>query len=134
MVMYHPLQWSLTLHFMQIMYLLVSYWVHVYFKSCPTTCHGGPWGERCSSYSFSTSALNGGEWSASHPGRTLAPGKRPLVPIVQEAGWAPELVWTHARGKILVPLPGIEPRSPGHPACSQTLSYPAHHECTRPQI
>jgi hypothetical protein len=34
---------------------------------------------------------------------------------------------TEARGKILPPLPGIEPRSPGRPALSQTLywlSYP----------
>jgi hypothetical protein len=30
-----------------------------------------------------------GEWSASHPGRTLAPGKGPSVPNVQEARWAP---------------------------------------------
>jgi hypothetical protein len=44
---------------------------------------------RCCSYSFSTSALDGGEWSSSRPGRTLAPGKGPPVPIVQEAGWAP---------------------------------------------
>jgi hypothetical protein len=42
-----------------------------------------------SSYSFTTSALDGGEWSASRPGRALPP-----VPIVQEAGWAPEPVWT----------------------------------------
>jgi hypothetical protein len=41
----------------------------------------------------STLALDGGEWSASCPGRTLAPGKGPPVPIVQEAGWASELVW-----------------------------------------
>jgi hypothetical protein len=36
---------------------------------------------------------------------------------------------TEAWGKNSLPLPGIEPRSPGHPACSQTLywlSYPAH--------
>jgi hypothetical protein len=39
-------------------------------------------------------ALDGGEWSASRPGRALAPGKGPTVPIVQEAGWAPEPVWT----------------------------------------
>jgi hypothetical protein len=30
-----------------------------------------------------------GEWSASRPGRALHP-----VPIVQEAVWAPEPVWT----------------------------------------
>jgi hypothetical protein len=49
---------------------------------------------RYSSYSFLTSALDGGEWSASRLGRALPPGKGPPVPIVQEAGWAPELVWT----------------------------------------
>jgi hypothetical protein len=50
---------------------------------------------RYSSYSFSTSALDEGEWSASRPGRAfLPPGKGPPVPIVQEAGWAPEPVWT----------------------------------------
>ena len=35
-----------------------------------------------------TAALEGGEWSAARPGRTLPPGKDP-VPILQEAGWAP---------------------------------------------
>jgi hypothetical protein len=57
-----------------------------------------PWrrlgGEKYRSYSFSTSALDGGEWSASRPGRALPSGKGPPVPIVQEAGWAPEPVWT----------------------------------------
>jgi hypothetical protein len=36
---------------------------------------------------------------------------------------------TEDRGKILSPVPSIEPRSPGRPARSQTLywlSYPAH--------
>jgi hypothetical protein len=47
-----------------------------------------------SSYSFTASALDGGEWSESRPGRALPPGKRPPVPIGQEAGWAPELVCT----------------------------------------
>jgi hypothetical protein len=35
-----------------------------------------------------------GEKSASRPGRALSPGKGPPVPIAQEAGWAPEPVWT----------------------------------------
>jgi hypothetical protein len=51
-------------------------------------------GERYSSYSFMTSALEGDEWSASRTGRSLPPGKGLPVPIVQEAGWAPEPVWT----------------------------------------
>jgi hypothetical protein len=57
--------------------------------------HTGALGDRrYTSYSFLTSALEGGEWSASRPGRALPPGKEPQVPIVQEAGWAPEPVWT----------------------------------------
>jgi len=55
-------------------------------------------------------ALEGGEGSASRPGRFFTPGKDP-VPIVQEAGWAPGLVWTGAEN--LAPT-GI--RFPDHPA------------------
>jgi hypothetical protein len=47
-----------------------------------------------SSYSFTTSALDGIELSASLPGRVLPLMKGPPVPILQEAGWAPEPVWT----------------------------------------
>jgi hypothetical protein len=68
---------------------------HLKAKAVPLTPHRGAWGKRsCSSYSFSTSVLDGGGWSASHPGRALASGKVPPVPIVQEAGWTSELVWT----------------------------------------
>jgi hypothetical protein len=70
-------------------------------------------GEEYSSYSFTTSALDGGEWSASRPGRSLPPAKEPPIPIVQEAGWAPD-----DRGKILCPYRGS---NPGRPARSQTL-------------
>jgi hypothetical protein len=51
-------------------------------------------GEKYSSYSFLTSALNEGEWSESRPGCALVPGKGHLVPTGQEAGWAPEPVLT----------------------------------------
>jgi hypothetical protein len=82
-----------------------------------------------SSYSFSTSTLDVGEWSASRPGRSLTPGKGLPVLIVQEAGWAPEPLWIQRLEKNPLPLPGIEPRSPGRPGRSQTLywlSYPAY--------
>jgi hypothetical protein len=36
----------------------------------------------------------GGEWSASRLGHALSPGKGPPVPTGQEAGWAPEPIWT----------------------------------------
>jgi hypothetical protein len=57
--------------------------------------HEGAWGERkyCS-HSFSTSTLDGGEWSASGPRPRFTTLKGPSVPIVQEAGWTPEPVWT----------------------------------------
>jgi hypothetical protein len=63
-------------------------------KTFPQQTYGGAGGRMYSSYSFTTSALEGGEWSASRPGHALAPGKGTTVPIVQEAGWAPEPVWT----------------------------------------
>jgi hypothetical protein len=92
-----------------------------------------PWrrlgGEEYSSYSFTTSALDGGELSASLPGRALPPGKGPPVPIVQEAVWASEPVWTQRLEEKSFVSAGVEPRSPGRPARSQTLhwlSYPAH--------
>ena len=56
------------------------------------------------------------------PQPLFTPGKDP-VPIVQEAGWAPGLVWAGAEN--LTPT-GIQ--SPDRPACSQSLyqlRYPA---------
>ena len=41
-----------------------------------------------------TAALEGSEWSAARPGRTLPP-----VPIVQVAGWAPGPVWTGRKSR-----------------------------------
>jgi hypothetical protein len=63
-------------------------------KVVPLQAMGAHLGDRrYSSYSFLTSALEGGEWSASRSGRALPPGKESPVPTVQEAGWAPEPVW-----------------------------------------
>jgi hypothetical protein len=87
--------------------------VHLGAKSSPGTRHGGASGERrYSSYSFSTSELDGIEWSASRQGRALPSGKGPPVPIGQEAGWAPEPVWTQARGKIRCPCRVSNPDRP----------------------
>jgi hypothetical protein len=47
-----------------------------------------------SSYSFLTWALDGVSNQCHAPAAFLPPGKGPLVPIGQEAGWAPEPVWT----------------------------------------
>ena len=63
-------------------------------------------------------------WGVSVTPRPLfTPGKDP-VPIVQEAGWAPEPVWTGAEN-----LASTGIRSPDRPARSQSLyrlSYPVH--------
>jgi hypothetical protein len=71
-----------------------------------------------SSYSFSISALDGCEWSASRP-EERTPG------IHCTGGWMGPRAGlnTEDRGKIILPLPGIEPRSPGRPARSQTLYW-----------
>jgi len=65
-----------------------------------------------------TTALDGGERSASRPGRSLPPGKDP-VPIVQEAGWAPGPVWKGAEN--LAP-PGFDPRTV-QPVASRYTDY-----------
>jgi hypothetical protein len=45
---------------------------------------------------YLTSAVDGGEWSASRPGR-FTPGEIAAGPIRFEAEWAPESVWTQWR-------------------------------------
>jgi hypothetical protein len=42
---------------------------------------------------FLTSALDGGEWSASRAGSFILEERAP-VPIGYEAGWFPEPIWT----------------------------------------
>jgi hypothetical protein len=57
-----------------------------------------------SSYSFSTSALDGGEWSASRPSRAFTPGER-TPGTYCTGGWVGPRAGldTEARGKILCP-------------------------------
>jgi hypothetical protein len=124
------LQWTNGFH--EIGNFFTS-WGNTYFfkKDCFKTIsykvklsryrHAGNKGERSySSYSFLTSVLDESQWSASRPDHALAPGKGPSVPIVQEAGWAPELVWTQARWKIVCLCRGW---SPGCPAKSVVRHY-----------
>jgi hypothetical protein len=49
---------------------------------------------------FLTSALEGGEWSASRPGRFISGERDP-------AGWAPESAWTRWRNEK-VPIPAVD--------------------------
>jgi hypothetical protein len=71
-----------------------------------------------------SSALDGGGWSTSRPGR-LYPREIP-VPIVQEAGWAPGPVWTGAENLTLT---GIRsPDRPGRIESLYRLSYPSLQE------
>ena len=77
-------------------------------KDHPRTVHEGPEGEQMYSSTLpSTSALDGGGWSAPRPGR-FTPGKD-LVHLVQEAGWAPR-AGLDGCGKSRPP-PGFEPRA-----------------------
>ena len=55
---------------------------------------------------FHDAALEGGEWSAARPGRTLPPGKDP-VPILQEAVRTPG---AGLDGRKIWSLPGFHPR------------------------
>jgi hypothetical protein len=80
-------------------------------RRCSVTRHEGAWGERrYSSYSFSTSALDGGEWLASRPGRALPQGKRPPG-THWTGGWVGPRAGldAEARGKILCLCRGSKP-------------------------
>ena len=68
-----------------------------------------------------TAALEGGEWLAARPDRTLPPGEDP-VPTLQRAGWAQGPVCTGGKSRLHRDL------IPDRPARSQLLyrlNYPA---------
>jgi hypothetical protein len=65
---------------------------------------------------FLTSALVGGEWSASRPG-SFIPGKDPPVHIGQEVGWTRASLGDVEQRKILT-LPRLELWPLGRPARS----------------
>jgi hypothetical protein len=98
-------------------------------QSCPATVK---WrrGERMyRSYSLSTSALDGGEWSA-----VLYPrGKDPRYPLDRRLGGPRAWLDIDARGKILYLRRGS---NTGRPVCSQTLyrATPAHGGCVQQGI
>jgi len=69
-----------------------------------------------------TAALEGAEWSAARPGRTLPPGKDP-VPTLQEAGLSPVPVWTGGKSR---PHRDSIPNRPARSQSLYRLSYPAH--------
>jgi hypothetical protein len=64
-------------------------------------------------------------WSTPRPGR-FTPGKEP-VPIVQEAGWAPERVWTCVENLAST---GIQ--SPDRSACSKSLYWLSYSDTIKP--
>jgi hypothetical protein len=84
--------------------------------SSPTTRHECSWGERSYSYySFSTSAPDGGEWSASRPCLDLAPEKGTPPGYHCTGGWVGPRA-AEVRGKILclcresnLDLPVVQP-------------------------
>jgi hypothetical protein len=74
-------------------------------KSVPLHAMEALGDRRYSSYSFSISALDGGEWSASRPGHALPPGKGPPPP------------GTHCTGGWLGPRAGLDTEARGKSIC-----------------
>jgi hypothetical protein len=116
-------------YFIHLSSTLVTAYVQERFY--PFYSDEGPyWKYRLSSILFSDLGTGRG-WGVSVTPRPLSTPSKDPVPIVQEAGWAPESIWTGAEN--LAPT-GI--RSPIRPARSQSLyllSYPAHLHTTVPQ-
>jgi hypothetical protein len=63
-------------------------------KSSPATRHGSALGEKNTAPTHSWPRHWMGVSGQRHASAALCPGERSTVPIVQEAGWAPEPVWT----------------------------------------
>jgi hypothetical protein len=69
--------------------------------STPMEAQGG---RGCIAPTHSRPRHRWGEWSASRPGLALPLGKEPPIPIIQEAGWVPEPVWTQRLEEKSFPL------------------------------
>jgi hypothetical protein len=108
---------------------VIQTYIYIYiYKICPATRQGGAWVERrYSSYSFLTSALERGAWSASRPGRAFTPGER--APGTRCTwGWVGPRVGLAAetREKTLCLCRVSNPGRPGSSQSLYWLSYPAH--------
>jgi hypothetical protein len=103
----------------------LSRYLYVYlsvYKSSPTTRHGGAGGRGGIAPTHSRLQHYMGVRGQRHAPAALFPKER--TPGTHcTGGWVVPRARLHteARGKILSPLPGIEPRSPGRPVRSQTL-------------
>jgi hypothetical protein len=63
---------------------------------------------------------------------TITPGKNPTIPIGWEAGWGRHnRSASRGEGKLL-PLPGLELRPLGSPACGHSLCGPPLNSETKP--
>ena len=71
-----------------------------------------------------TAALEGGEWSAACPGRTLPPGKT-RYPFYRRLGGAPGPVWTGGKSR---PHRDSIPDRPARSQSHNRLIYSAHNE------
>jgi hypothetical protein len=71
--------------------------------------------------SFFISALDGASVQSHAPAAFYPGGKDPRTHCTEGLVGPRAGLNTEATEKILLPLPGIEPRSPGHPVRSQTL-------------
>jgi hypothetical protein len=86
-----------------LQYFMDFIWFSEHIYSSPATRHSGASGERMySSYSLLTSALDGGEWSASRSSRSLPRGKDPPGTHCT-GGWVGPRAGldTEVRGKVL---------------------------------
>jgi hypothetical protein len=78
-------------------------------KTVPEHTYGSAGGDRMSSYSFTTSALDGDEWSGSRPGRPLPPGKDPRYPLDRRLGGSQSQSGHKGYRKNSLSLQGLEP-------------------------
>jgi hypothetical protein len=108
--------------------VLMNVHVMVKLSLCLTNsalCHKGVWGSRCVDPLFLTSALAGGEWSASRPSR-FTPKER-ATGTHWIGGWVdPRAGLDYVEKRKFLILPGLELRHIGRLARSQSLYRLSH--------
>jgi hypothetical protein len=77
-----------------------------------------------------TSALDGGEWSASRPGRFAPQGKSPWYPLDRRLGGPQSRAGRGGEEKNSRSPPRIEPKNPDSPARSPALCRLSYHGCS----
>jgi hypothetical protein len=121
-------EWQMFTYFQKVSNLAIGNKHKTQTYSITSTCNKVNVRNGAVSYSFLTSALDGGEWSDSRPGR-FTPRER-ATGTHWKGGWVgpSAVVDAIVKRKIPSPLRKSNSKNPDRPACSPALHRLSHHK------